>query len=104
MRFLFDEDAGKDALTLKGESFKYIIKVRRHKIGDELGFRQREASAILYRYKITAIDGRTAMLALTGAKEERIAASKPLHIGWCVVESSSVEKVLPFLNEIGVAK
>lgn len=104
MRFLFDEEAGKEALTLKGESFKYIVKVRRHKAGDELGFRQREASAILYRYKIVSTDGRGAVLDLVSAKEEKTAASKFLHIGWCVVDSNAVEKVLPLLNEIGVAK
>jgi 16S rRNA (uracil1498-N3)-methyltransferase len=104
MRFLFDEDAGKETLTLKGESFKYIIKVRRHKVGDELGFRQKEGGDILYRYKIASTDGRSAELDLVSAKEERIAASKPLHIGWCVVDSNVVEKVLPLLNELGVSK
>ena len=104
MRFLFDDDAGKEQLVLKGESFKYIIKVRRHKIGDELGFRQREASRILYRYNIANIDGRRATLELVSADEEPVAAAKPLHIGWCVVDSNSVEKVLPLLNELGVTK
>lgn len=104
MRFLFDEDAGKEALNLKGESFKYIIKVRRHKVGDELGFRQRESGDMLYRYKIASTDGRSALLELVSAKEEKISASKPLHIGWCVVDSNAVEKVLPLLNELGVAK
>jgi 16S rRNA (uracil1498-N3)-methyltransferase len=104
MRFLFDEDAGKETLTLKGESFKYIVKVRRHKIGDELGFRQREAGDILYRYKIASTDGRSAELELISAQAEPVAASKSLHIGWCVVESNVVEKVLPLLNELGVKK
>lgn len=104
MRFLFDDDAGKEQLVLKGEPFKYIIKVRRHKVGDELGFRQRESSQILYRYKIANTDGRSVTLELISGKEEQITASKPLHIGWCVVDSNSVEKVLPLLNELGVAK
>jgi 16S rRNA (uracil1498-N3)-methyltransferase len=104
MRFLFDEDAGKGELVLKGESFKYIVKVRRHKVGDELGFRRRESSTTLYRYRIVSTDGRSAVLELLSTEEEKIAASKFLHIGWCVVDSNSVEKVLPLLNEIGVAK
>ncbi|WP_345976556.1 16S rRNA (uracil(1498)-N(3))-methyltransferase [Sulfurimonas sp. HSL3-7] len=104
MRFLFDDDAGKEQLVLKGEAFKYIIKVRRHKIGDELGFRQREESQTLYRYNIANIDGRSATLELVSAEEEAVAAPKPLHIGWCVVDSNSVEKVLPLLNELGVTK
>ena len=104
MRFLFDDDAGKERLALKGESFKYIIKVRRHQVGDELGFRKQESSETLYRYKIVNIDGRSAALELTSAEMEQVAASKQLHIGWCVVDSKSVEKVLPLLNELGVAK
>ena len=104
MRFLFDDDAGKARLSLKGESFKYIIKVRRHQVGDELGFRKQGSSETLYRYKIVNIDGRSAALELTSAETEQVAASKQLHIGWCVVDSKSVEKVLPLLNELGVAK
>ena len=104
MRFLFDDDAGKERLALKGESFKYIIKVRRHQVGDELGFRQKESSKTLYRYKIVNIDGRSADLELTSAEDEAVTSSKQLHIGWCVVDSKSVEKVLPLLNELGVTK
>lgn len=104
MRFLFDDDAGKEQLTLKGESFKYIIKIRRHQAGDELGFRQKESSEILYRYKIANVDGRSAVLELISAEDEPVSASKQLHIGWCVVDSKSVEKVLPLLNELGVTK
>ena len=104
MRFLFDDDAGKARLSLKGESFKYIIKVRRHQVGDELGFRKQESTEMLYRYKIVNIDGRSAALELIGVEAEQVAASKQLHIGWCVVDSKSVEKVLPLLNELGVAK
>jgi len=104
VRFLFDESAGREQLQLKGESFKYIIKVRRHKVGDELGFRRKESSVILYRYRIADVDGRSATLELVSTDEERVAASKQLHIGWCVVDSKSVEKVLPLLNELGVAK
>ena len=59
---------------------------------------------MLYRYKIVNIDGRSAALELIGVEAEQVAASKQLHIGWCVVDSKSVEKVLPLLNELGVAK
>jgi len=104
LRFLFDNGAGSKQLTLKGESFKYIIKVRRHQVGDELGFRTTAQSEILYRYRVESIDGRTATLALLSQDTEEIKAKKSLHIGWCVVDSKSVEKVLPLLNELGVSK
>lgn len=104
MRFLFDDNAGKEQLVLKGESFKYIIKVRRHQVGDELGFRKQTSSETLHRYKVATIDGRSAVLELISSENEVVAASIKLHIGWCVVDSKSVEKVLPLLNELGVAK
>jgi len=104
VRFLFDDEAGKERLTLKGESFKYIIKVRRHQAGDELGFRNPKDSERLYRYEIVTVDGRTAVLELRSQAIEVLKAAKRLHIGWCVVDSKSVEKVLPLLNELGVAK
>ena len=104
VRFLFNEEAGNVHLTLKGESFKYIIKVRRHKVGDVLGFRTTQESNILYRYSVASIDGRTAQLQMLSHKVEEVKAKKALHIGWCVVDSKSVEKVLPLLNELGVNK
>ena len=104
LRFLFDDNAGQEQLILKGESFKYIIKVRRHQVGDELGFRTTTDTKVLYRYKVESIDGRTAQLVLTAKEIEEVKAQKQLHIGWCVVDGKSVEKVLPLLNELGVSK
>jgi len=104
LRFIFDDDAGREQLTLKGASFKYIIKVRRHQVGDELGFRTTAESKTLYRYRVENIDGRSAQLSLMTQKVEEVKASKTLHIGWCVVDGKSVEKVLPLLNELGVSK
>jgi len=104
MRFLFDEDAGQQQLQLKGEAFKYIIKVRRHSVGDELGFRQSKERDILYRYRVESVDGRSALLQLISSDQEAVMAEIRLHIGWCVVDPKSVEKVLPLLNELGVSK
>ena len=104
MKFLFNEEAGKAQLTLKGEDFKYIIKVRRHKVGDILGFRQTKETETLYQYKVASVDGRHATLELLQSGIEEIKAAKILHVGWCVVDSKSVEKVLPLLNELGVSK
>ena len=104
LRFLFDEGAGAERLSLKGESFKYIVKVRRHNVDDLLGFRHPDAQSMLHTYRIISVDGRSAQLKLVSSVEGSVKASKALHIGWCVVDSKSVEKVLPLLNELGVAK
>jgi 16S rRNA (uracil1498-N3)-methyltransferase len=104
MIFLFDADAGKEQLHIKGENFKYLIKVRRHGVGDILGFRNQKSIDVLHRYKIVSIEPRSVELHLLESKELSVAPKKELHIGWCVIDSKSVEKVLASLNEIGVGK
>ncbi|CAA6824604.1 MAG: Ribosomal RNA small subunit methyltransferase E (EC, partial [uncultured Sulfurovum sp.] len=56
----------------------------------------------IYFYKITILDKKEATLSLENIKLLEVKAKKKLHIAWCVIDSKSVEKVLPTLNEIGV--
>ena len=102
--YILDESVGKDALTLKGELHKYLIKVRRHEVGDEIAMRNKESIEILHHYKILEIDGRSLSLELIDSKTDLVETAKELHIAWCVVDAKSIEKVLPSLCEIGVSK
>ena len=104
VRFLFHEEAGAPHVTLKGEAFKYIVKVRRHRVGDTVALRHPDHSETLYTYRLESSDGRRAELQRLGEEQRRIGAVRPLHIGWCVIDPKSVEKVLPQLNEMGVAR
>jgi len=104
MIYIFHDDAGVKNIELKGETFKYLIKVRRHKIGDIIALRQRANSDFLYQYKLENIDGRRALLVLHESQEYKVMAYKELHVGWCLIDSKSIEKVLPLLNEIGVSQ
>ncbi|WP_226962118.1 16S rRNA (uracil(1498)-N(3))-methyltransferase [Sulfurimonas marina] len=104
MIFIYEENAGKERFTIKGELHKYLVKVRRHKEGDTLGFRRKEAPEMLYLYKVVSVDPRSLEVAYLGEEINEVKAKKELHIGWCVIDSKSVEKVLPSLNEIGVEK
>jgi len=104
MVFIFDEDAGKEKLRLKKEEFKYLIKVRRHQVGDEVAFRNPCESHILHTYKIEAIFPREAHLQLLSSKEYVVQHTHLLTLAWCVIDPKSIEKVLPTLNEMGVAK
>ena len=104
MQFLFSEDAGSDTLKLKGEEYKYLFKVRRHNVDDILYFRTRKKSEELHAYKVNALDGRSASLEHVSTEIKEVKSDKELHIAWCVIDPKSVEKVLPSLNEIGVAK
>lgn len=104
MQFLFSDDAGKDVLKVKGDEYKYLFKVRRHDVGDLLYFRSRDNSAEIHAYKVLSLDGHAASLEHISSEIKEIRSHKELHIGWCVVDPKSVEKVLPSLNEIGVNK
>jgi 16S rRNA (uracil1498-N3)-methyltransferase len=104
MIYLLNENAGKEHFTIKGEDFKYLIKVRRHSVGDELGFRNRDDIKTLHLYRLTEIEPRSAAFELISSEIVEVQAKKELHIGWCVIDSKSVEKVLASLNEVGVSK
>lgn len=102
--YIFHENAGEAHLNIKGEAHKYLVKVRRHKVGDELYFRSQESIQILHKYKIVSLDARSLDMELLSSEEQIIQAKKELHIAWCVIDSKSIEKVLPSLSEIGVGK
>ena len=104
MIFMFHEDAGKARLTLRGEEFKYLIKVRRHTIGDTIHLRNEKDSSTLYSYTLTHIGPREALLELEKEEQKTIKPTRQLHIGWCIIDPKSVEKVLPSLNEMGVTR
>jgi len=103
MLYLYHTEAGKPQLTLSGDEHRYIFKVRRHKADDTLYLRNLE-DGLLHRYTIAFIDKRSATLLLQESTALEIKASKPLHIGWCIIDPKSIEKVLPSLNEMGVGK
>lgn len=102
--YIFDEKAGADELTLKGELHKYLIKVRRHSVGDELAFRNRDEMKTLHLYKLVDVEPRVATLSLISSKTVEVKSDKELHIAWCMIDQKSVEKVLPSLCEIGVSR
>jgi len=103
MLYLYHGEAGTPQLTLEGDDHRYIFKVRRHKEGDTLYLRNLE-DGLLHRYLITFMDKRSTMLVLQESSVLEIKAKHSLHIGWCVIDPKSVEKVLPSLNEMGVEK
>lgn len=102
--YILHENAANTHLTLKGDLHKYLVKVRRHVVGDELSLRNKEDIKTLHRYKITNVDGRSLDAQLISSKIEEVKTTKELHIAWCVIDSKSIEKVLPSLCEIGVSR
>jgi len=103
VQYLYNEAAGSPQLTLEGDDHRYIFKVRRHKAGETLYLRNLN-DGLLYRYTITHIDKRSSILVLEESRALEVKADRALHIGWCVIDPKNIEKVLPSLNEMGVAK
>ena len=103
MLYLYHKEAAKPQLTLTGDAHRYIFKVRRHKVDDVLYLRNLE-DGLLHAYLVRHIDKRSVMLDLQESSALEIKAKHALHIGWCIIDPKSVEKVLPTLNEIGVEK
>ncbi len=103
MQYTFDENAGISQLVLENENYKHLIKARRQKIGDILSFRNLKNS-LLYDYKIISINKKNAILELFSSEERKVEVEKKLHLGWCIVDPKTIEKELPYLNELGVDK
>jgi 16S rRNA (uracil1498-N3)-methyltransferase len=101
--YLYHKEAGASTLTLTGDDHRYIFKVRRHKAGDTLYLRNLE-DGFLYAYEVCAIDKRSVMLSLLSKEIREVKVPRSLHIGWCVIDPKSIEKMLPSLNETGVEK
>jgi 16S rRNA (uracil1498-N3)-methyltransferase len=101
--YLYHKEAGTPQLTLTGDEHRYIFKVRRHKTADTLYLRNLE-DGLLHRYIITHIDKRNVILELNESQVLEVKAKKSLHIGWCVIDPKSIEKVITSLNEMGVEK
>lgn len=104
MIYILSDEASKDTFTIKGELHKYLVKVRRHSVGDEIAMRSKSDIKILHKYKIISVDPRSLDVELISSIKEEVKSKKNLHIGWCVIDIKSIEKVLPSLNEIGVEK
>ena len=103
MQFTYDEFCGKDILEIKDEVYNYLIKARRHKIDDEIYFRNLKDNNI-YLYKLNFIDKKKAVLNLISSEEKIVLNDNKLHLGWCVVDPKTIEKYIASLNEMGVDK
>jgi len=102
MQFLYHKEAGRSTLELEGQQHKYLSKVRRISQGQKLVL-QNLKNSIQYTYIAKQIDKKRILLKLF--ETQSISTfSKELHLGWCVVDPKSIEKTLPYLNELGVSK
>jgi len=103
MQFTYHPNCKDTTFTIDGELHNYLFKVRRTKVDENLFLRNLVDNNI-YEYKIISSDRRKTKLELVSYEEKIIKQSNSLHIGWCVVDPKTIEKMLPSLNELGVDK
>ncbi len=103
MQFVYDERSGQERLKVEGELYHYIFKVRRHKKGEEIAFRNME-DGWLYFYRIDEVSRKDAWLSLIAKEHKEVLPKRFFHLIWCVIDPKSIEKALNSLNELGVAK
>lgn len=103
MQFTYDLNCGEDFLEIRDETYKYLIKARRHKIDDEIYFRNLN-NDFIYLYKLLSISRRNAEFKLISKEEKIIKNKKSLHLAWCLLDPKTIEKHIASLNEIGVDK
>ncbi|MDQ7060300.1 MAG: RsmE family RNA methyltransferase [Sulfurimonas sp.] len=58
----------------------------------------------MFEYEIIDIQNRNMELKRISSTHQVVASQKELHIGWCLIDAKSIEKILPSLSEIGVSK
>ena len=103
MQFTFDINCGNEYLEISDDTYKYLIKARRHKINDEIYFRNLK-DELIYLYKLTSIDRRSARFSLLSSESKIVKNDNSLHLIWCLVDPKTIEKYLASLNELGVDK
>lgn len=103
MIFLFHPLAGQTSIQLEGDAFKHMIKARRQSVGDILLLR-REDDENNYFYSIDTSSKKEASLSLQKSEKPQAQSLKKLHLGWCMIDPKSIEKVLPSLCEMGVTE
>lgn len=103
MQYIFNAESGASTLLIKEDTYRYLFKVRRHKINKEFFFRNLK-DTLLYKYSVQNISKKEALLILESSVQKRVEPIKKLHLAWCVIDTKLVEKYITSLNEIGVSK
>jgi 16S rRNA (uracil1498-N3)-methyltransferase len=97
MQFIYESNII-NQMSIVGDNHKYLFKVRRLGVGDDVNITDFEK---IFKFKIEQINKKEALL----LKIEEIEVKQqliPFHIGWCKIDTKNIEKVLPSLNEMGV--
>ncbi len=103
MQFTYHCDCASQFLEIKEDTYNYLFKARRHKVGENIYFRNLKDDFI-YLYTVISIDRKKAICELLSKEEKILVNKKNLHLAWCIVDPKRVEKTIASLNELGLDK
>ncbi|EAI3905493.1 TPA: 16S rRNA (uracil(1498)-N(3))-methyltransferase [Campylobacter lari] len=102
MQFLYHPQSGAVSLELENEAFLHL-KARRIKVSDKIILKNLK-DFYAYTYECIELSRRSCILNLLDKKEEKQELKTYIHLALAVIDPKVIEKTLPFLNELGVAK
>ncbi|EAK0441188.1 16S rRNA (uracil(1498)-N(3))-methyltransferase [Campylobacter sp. IFREMER_LSEM_CL908] len=102
MQFLYHPQSGTASLELENEAFLHL-KARRIKVSDKIILKNLK-DFYTYTYECIELSRRSCVLNLLDKKEEKQELKTYIHLALAVIDPKVIEKTLPFLNELGVAK
>ncbi|EAJ5677515.1 16S rRNA (uracil(1498)-N(3))-methyltransferase [Campylobacter lari] len=102
MQFLYHPQSGTASLELENEAFLHL-KARRIKVSDKIILKNLK-DFYAYTYECIELSRRSCVLNLLDKKEEKQELKTYIHLALAVIDPKVIEKTLPFLNELGVAK
>lgn len=101
MQFIYHKNAGEAQLKLSGDIYHHLFRTRRMRKSESLTLRNlRDCNA--YFYAITNLDKKEAILTLDSTQITPQLSPKG-HLIWAMIDPKSIEKTLPYLNELNLA-
>ncbi|WP_305862832.1 16S rRNA (uracil(1498)-N(3))-methyltransferase [Helicobacter cholecystus] len=103
MQFSYHPKAGEKILIIDGELYIHLYKSRRTRNIQTLAFRNLEDEK-LYLYSQESINRKQATLKLQETHHTPLLSGSKAHLILAIIENKTLQKLLPFLNELGVEK
>ncbi|WP_285602358.1 16S rRNA (uracil(1498)-N(3))-methyltransferase [Helicobacter sp. NHP22-001] len=103
MRFIYHPLAGAPTLSLEDKAYTHIYLSRRTLATEQLALRNLKDDN-LYFYKPLSVQKHSAKLELVSAQAQPMRPTQGAHLIWAIISTKSIEKVLPYLNQMGVLK
>jgi 16S rRNA (uracil1498-N3)-methyltransferase len=102
MIFHFHKDSGKNKIIVEGELYRHIFRARRVDKSKTLTF-SNLLDGFIYEYSIDEIGKKDAVCDMV-SKTKSVKKGPFSHLIWCIVDLKTIQRTLPFLNELNLEK